>query len=87
MRKSAFAAANTSFLASPEAREEVLVRLVGVWQATGRIANGRRRLESLLDRHPADPVLQDAVFALRQSDENRAGLLEELRIESAGVGE
>ncbi|MAH65479.1 MAG: hypothetical protein CMJ27_03690 [Phycisphaerae bacterium] len=72
-------------LENPEAREEVLVRLVGVWQATGRIANGRRRLESLLDRHPADPVLQDAVFALRQSDENRAGLLEALRIESAGA--
>ncbi|MDG2132850.1 MAG: hypothetical protein P8J88_05115 [Phycisphaerales bacterium] len=70
-------------LENPEAREEVLVRLLGVWQATGRIANGRRRLESLLDLHPADPVLQDAVFALRQSDANRARLLESLRLESA----
>ena len=72
-------------LENPEAREEVLVRLFGVWQATGRVANGRRRLESLLDRHPADPVLQDAVFALRQSDANRAGLEASLRLEAAGA--
>ena len=71
-------------LENPEAREEVLVRLIGVWQGTGRIANGRRRLESLLDLHPADPVLQDAVFALRQSDGNRAELLKSLRLEASG---
>ena len=67
-----------------QAREEVLVRIIGVWQATGRMAGGRRRLESLLDRHPADPGLQDAIFALRQADGDRAALLDSLRRRSAG---
>ena len=65
------------------AKEEVLIRMLGVWNSLGRREQGRRRVESLLARHPGDPALLDARVALRRSQGDRQSLLDELRITAA----
>jgi hypothetical protein len=66
-------------LENPEVREEALVRMLGIWRSLGQTAKGRRRIDSLLRRHPGDPALMDARFALRRSTGDRRAFLEELR--------
>ncbi|RPG18062.1 MAG: hypothetical protein CBB69_006695 [Phycisphaera sp. TMED9] len=66
-------------LENPEVREEVLVRMLGIWRSLGQTAKGRRRIDSLLKRHPGDPALMDARFALRLSTGDREELINELR--------
>ena len=65
------------------AKEEVLIRMLGIWKSLGRREQGRRRVESLLARHPGDPALLDARLALRRSQGDRQSLLDELRMTAA----
>jgi len=56
-------------LSEREAREAVLMRLLAAWRATGRLAEGRLRIEALAAEAPADPVLADALFAIDRAVE------------------
>jgi tetratricopeptide (TPR) repeat protein len=61
------------------AKDEVLVRMLRIWQSLGQRAKGRRRIDSLLARHPGDPALLDARFALRRAMGNDREFISELR--------
>lgn len=54
-------------LGTVEDRDLILVRLLAVWRAAGRLQEGRRRMASLEALHPADPSIGDAVFAIERS--------------------
>ena len=65
------------------AKEEVLVRMLGIWKSLGRSAQGKRRIESLLARHPGDPILLDARFALSRGQRDPRVFIDELRATAA----
>ena len=65
------------------AKEEVLVRMLGILKSLGRSAQGKRRIESLLARHPGDPILLDARFALSRGQRDPRVFIDELRATAA----
>ncbi len=66
-------------IGDPQAREAVLMRLLAAWRASGRLAEGRLRIERLAADHPADPVLADALFAIDRATEGPRAVAIELR--------
>lgn len=70
-------------LADAAGRDAVLVRLLAAWRTAGRLAEGRRRLAGLVERHPADPMLADALFALDRTLQGPRAVAIALRPEAA----
>lgn len=70
-------------LGDPELRDAVLVRLLAAWRSAGRLAEGRLRLEGMVERYPADPALSDALFAIDRTLRGPRATAIELRTQAA----
>ena len=64
-------------------RSAAMARLLSVWRASGRLAEGRRQLEQLVEELPADPVVADALHAVVRAIDGPRVMAIDLREQSA----
>ncbi|MCP4833957.1 MAG: hypothetical protein GY895_04265 [Phycisphaera sp.] len=70
-------------LEDPSWRSPAMARLLSIWRASGRLPEGRRRLEQLVEELPADPVVADALHAVVRAIDGSRAMAIDLRERSA----